>query len=102
MKIEGTIVAMVTPFTEDDEVDEAGLRENINYLIENGVDGLLVAGTTGESATITHEEQRKLIDILVDEVNGRVKAIAGAGSNSSRRPWDLSSTLNQQVQTPPW
>jgi len=89
MKIEGTIVAMVTPFTEDDEVDEAGLRENINYLIENGVDGLLVAGTTGESATITHEEQRKLIDILVDEVNGRVKAIAGAGSNSSREALGL-------------
>src|SRR5690606_27358777 len=54
-----------------------------------GVDGLLVAGTTGESAKITHEEQRKLIDILVDEVNGRVKAIAGAGSNSSREALGL-------------
>lgn len=89
MKIEGTVVAMVTPFTEDDRVDEAGLRENINYLIENGVDGLLVAGTTGESATITHEEQRRMIDILVDEVNGRVKTIAGAGSNSSREALGL-------------
>ncbi|MDI9614210.1 4-hydroxy-tetrahydrodipicolinate synthase [Methanothermobacter sp.] len=89
MNIEGTVVAMVTPFTEDDRVDEAGLRENINYLIENGVDGLLVAGTTGESATITHEEQRRMIDILVDEVNGRVKTIAGAGSNSSREALGL-------------
>lgn len=68
MKIEGTIVAMVTPFTKDDEIDEEGMRENINYLIEKGVDGLLAAGTTGESATITHEEHRRLIDILVDEV----------------------------------
>ena len=89
MNLKGTTVAMVTPFTKEDGVDEAGMRENINYLIDNGVDGLLVAGTTGESATITHDEQRKMIDILVDEVNGRVKAIAGAGSNSSKEALGL-------------
>jgi 4-hydroxy-tetrahydrodipicolinate synthase len=89
MNLKGTTVAMVTPFTKDDRVDEAGMRENINYLIDNGVDGLLAAGTTGESATITHDEQRKMIDILVDECNGRVKAIAGAGSNSSKEALGL-------------
>ena len=89
MNFKGTTVAMVTPFTKEDGVDEAGMRENINYLIDNGVDGLLAAGTTGESATITHDEQRKMIDILVDEVNGRVKAIAGAGSNSSKEALGL-------------
>lgn len=89
MSLEGTIVAMVTPFTKEDEVDEAGMRENINYLIDRGVDGLLVAGTTGESATITHDEQRRMIDILVDEVNGKVKAVAGAGSNSSKEALGL-------------
>jgi 4-hydroxy-tetrahydrodipicolinate synthase len=89
MNLKGTTVAMVTPFTKDDGVDEAGMRENINYLIDNGVDGLLAAGTTGESATITHDEQRKMIDILVDEVNGRVNAIAGAGSNSSKEALGL-------------
>jgi len=89
MSLKGTIVAMVTPFTKEDEVDEAGMRENINYLIDRGVDGLLVAGTTGESATITHDEQRKMIDILVDEVNGKVNAIAGAGSNSSKEALGL-------------
>jgi 4-hydroxy-tetrahydrodipicolinate synthase len=89
MKIEGTIVAMITPFTTDDGVDEEGMRENINYLIDRGVEGLLAAGTTGESATITHDEQRKMMDILVDEVAGRVKAIAGAGSNSSKESLDL-------------
>ena len=83
MNLEGTFVAMITPFTSDDEVDEEGMRKNINYLIENGVDGIVVAGTTGESATITHEEQEKMIDILIDEVNGRVTTIAGAGSNST-------------------
>jgi 4-hydroxy-tetrahydrodipicolinate synthase len=89
MKLEGTIVAMVTPFNDKDEVNENGIRENINYLIEQGVDGVLAAGTTGESATITHDEQRKMIDIMVDEVNGRIKCIAGAGSNSSKEALGL-------------
>ncbi len=89
MKIEGTIVAMITPFTSDDEVDEDGLRENMNYLIENGVDGLLIAGTTGESATITHEEQRRMISLLIEEVDGRVTTIAGAGSNSTKEALEL-------------
>ncbi|AEG17761.1 4-hydroxy-tetrahydrodipicolinate synthase [Methanobacterium paludis] len=89
MKLEGTIVAMVTPFNKDDGVDETGMRENINYLIDGGVDGILAAGTTGESATITHDEQKKMIDILVDEVNGKVAAVAGAGSNSSKEALGL-------------
>ena len=89
MNIEGTIVAMITPFTSDDEIDEEGYRSNINYLIENGVDGLLAAGTTGESATITHEEQRRLIEILVEETDGRVATIAGAGSNSTKEALGL-------------
>ncbi|MDI6644884.1 MAG: 4-hydroxy-tetrahydrodipicolinate synthase [Methanobacteriaceae archaeon] len=89
MKIEGTTVAMITPFTSNDEVDEIGMRQNINYLIENGVNGLLAAGTTGESATITHDEQKKMIDILIDEVDGRVTTVAGAGSNSSKEALDL-------------
>lgn len=89
MKLEGTIVAMVTPFNSEDEVDQEGMRENINYLIDRGVEGVLAAGTTGESATITHLEQRKMMDILVDEVQGKVKAIAGAGSNSSKESLGL-------------
>jgi len=89
MKLKGTIVAMITPFNSEDEVDQAGMRENINYLIDRGVEGVLAAGTTGESATITHVEQRKMMDILVDEVSGRVKAVAGAGSNSSKESLSL-------------
>lgn len=84
MNFEGTAVAMITPFTENNEFDEEGYRENINFLIKNGVDGLLAAGTTGESATITIPEQKMLIDTLIEEVNGRVATIAGAGSNSTK------------------
>lgn len=89
MKLEGTFVAMATPFTEDNQIDEEGYRSNINFLIENGVDGLLAAGTSGESATITHEEQKKLIEILIDEAKGRVITLAGAGSNSTKESLDL-------------
>ena len=54
MKFEGTYVAMVTPFDENKQIDEEGFRSNINYLIDQGVDGLVGAGTTGESATLNH------------------------------------------------
>jgi 4-hydroxy-tetrahydrodipicolinate synthase len=89
MKLEGTTVAMVTPFTREDTVDEEGMRENMNYLLERGVNGLLAAGTTGESATITHQEQKKMMEILVDEVKGKVACVAGAGSNSSKEALGL-------------
>jgi 4-hydroxy-tetrahydrodipicolinate synthase len=65
------------------------MRENMNYLLERGVNGLLAAGTTGESATITHQEQKKMMEILVDEVKGKAAAVAGAGSNSSKEALDL-------------
>ncbi|WP_458406359.1 4-hydroxy-tetrahydrodipicolinate synthase [Methanobrevibacter sp.] len=90
MKFEGTYVAMVTPFTKDGEIDEEGFRSNINYLIEKGVSGLVGAGTTGESATLNHEEHHKVIEILVDEVDGRVETVAGTGSNSTSEALSLT------------
>ena len=90
MKFEVTYVAMVTPFTNDLEIDEEGFRSNINYLIDKGVTGLVGAGTTGESATVSHEEHQRIIDILVDEVNGRVETIAGTGSNATSEALSLT------------
>ncbi len=90
MNFEGTYVAMVTPFTKDKEIDEEGFRSNINYLIDQGVNGLVGAGTTGESATISHEEHQRVIEILVDEVNGRVETIAGTGSNATSEALSLT------------
>ena len=83
MNFEGTYVAMVTPFNEDKQIDEEGFRSNINYLIDQGVNGLVGAGTTGESATLNHEEHQRVIEILIDEVNGRVQTVAGTGSNAT-------------------
>ncbi|MBR5953851.1 MAG: 4-hydroxy-tetrahydrodipicolinate synthase [Methanobrevibacter sp.] len=90
MNFEGTYVAMVTPFDSKGDIDEEGFRSNINYLIDKGVNGLVGAGTTGESATITHDEHKKIIEILVDEVDGRVETIAGTGSNSTSEALDLT------------
>ena len=90
MSFQGTAVAMITPFTSDNKIDEEGYRSNINFLIENGVDGLLACGTTGESATMSHEEHRKLLEILIDEVDGRVATIAGTGSNSTEEALGLT------------
>ena len=56
MRFEGTAVAMVTPFHEDGTIDEEGYRQNINWLIDQDVDGLVAAGTTGESATLSHHD----------------------------------------------
>ena len=83
MNLNGTHVAMITPFDKDGNIDEEKYRNLIDFLIENNVDGVVAASTTGESATITHEEQQKVIDIMIDQVNGRVTTIAGAGSNAT-------------------
>ena len=90
MNFEGTYVAMVTPLTEDKQIDEEGFRHNINYLIDRGVTGLVGAGTTGESATLNHDEHQEVIEILVDEVNGRVVTIAGTGSNATSEAISLT------------
>lgn len=89
MNLNGTHVAMITPFDKDGNIDEEKYRNLIDFLIENNVDGVVAAGTTGESATITHEEQQKVIDIMIDQVNGRVTTIAGAGSNATAEAQNL-------------
>jgi len=80
--LKGSIVAIVTPM-KNQEVDEAKLRELVDYQIEKGTDGIVPCGTTGESATLTYEEHCKVIDIVIDQAKGRVPVIAGTGSNST-------------------
>ncbi|HQK79076.1 MAG TPA: dihydrodipicolinate synthase family protein, partial [Syntrophales bacterium] len=78
----GAIVAIVTPF-KNGRVDEEKLRELIEFQIENGTDGIVPCGTTGESPTLSHEEHDRVIEITVDAVKKRVPVIAGTGSNST-------------------
>jgi len=82
MKLEGSMVALVTPFTES-EVDFEALRRLIDFQIENGTQGLIPCGTTGESPTLAHDEHDRVIEVTVEQSAGRVPVIAGTGSNST-------------------
>lgn len=79
----GSFTALVTPF-KNGELDEAGLRALVNWQIEQGSNGLVPVGTTGESPTLSHEEHNRVTEWCVEEARGRVPVIAGAGSNSTR------------------
>jgi 4-hydroxy-tetrahydrodipicolinate synthase len=89
MQITGAITALVTPM-RNGTVDEDAYRAFIEWQIEQGIDGLVPCGTTGESATLTHEEHQKVIRICIEQVNGRVPVIAGAGSNSTDEAIELT------------
>jgi 4-hydroxy-tetrahydrodipicolinate synthase len=88
------LTAMVTPFNHNDEVDLNATRTLVNYLIANGSDGLVIAGTTGESPTLTAEEKVDLFKIVVEVVDGRVPVIAGTGSNNTK----ASISLTKQAE----
>lgn len=81
--LEGSIVALVTPFNDDGSVDFEALDSLIEFQIENGTDGILTLGTTGESSTMSHEEDNEVCRFVVEHVGGRVPVIAGSGSNST-------------------
>ncbi|MEM2926200.1 MAG: 4-hydroxy-tetrahydrodipicolinate synthase [Candidatus Bathyarchaeia archaeon] len=74
--LEGIIPALVTPFTPNDEVDEAALRKLIRYVLENGVHGVMTTGGNGEFPHLLREERMKVLEVTVDEVDGRVPVIA--------------------------
>jgi 4-hydroxy-tetrahydrodipicolinate synthase len=91
-EIGGVITAMVTPFAEDGSVDEGAARNLASHLADNGSHGLVVAGTTGESPTLSDEEKLGLLDAVKDEVGDRATIIAGTGSNDTRHSEHLSAS----------
>ena len=82
LSIEGAYPALITPFTKDDKVDVEGLRRLVEYTVEGGVAGIVPCGTTGESATLSREEHKRVVDVVVD--CSKVPVIAGTGSNNTR------------------
>lgn len=80
---QGAITAIITPFTTDGQIDEARLREQVEFQITNGIDGLVPVGTTGESPTLSHKEHNQVVDIVASQTDGRVPVIAGTGSNNT-------------------
>ena len=86
----GSNVALITPF-KDNELDVEAYIKLIHFHIENGTSGLVPAGTTGESPTLTHEEHQKVIDLCIKESNGKIPVIAGTGSNSTAEAISLTA-----------
>lgn len=82
MQFKGAFTALVTPFRKGC-VDEDGYRQLIEWQVVQGIHGLVPCGTTGESATLSHEEHERVIEICIDQVKGRVPVLAGAGSNNT-------------------
>src|SRR5699024_3074226 len=82
--------ARITPVDENGKIDIKATRELVNYLIANGRDGLVVAGTRGESPTLTEEEKLDLFSYVSKVVQGRVPVIAGTGSNSTNASINLT------------
>jgi len=81
----GVIPALVTPFNREDEsINEENLRNLVNHLIEQGVTGLVPCGTTGEFVNMSYKERLRVIEIVVDEANGRVPVIAGTGESGTK------------------
>ncbi|MGD0716645.1 MAG: 4-hydroxy-tetrahydrodipicolinate synthase [Halobacteriota archaeon] len=88
MRFKGVYPAMVTPFTDEEEIDVEGMRSNIAYLEKGGVAGLVPCGSTGESATLSFDEHKKLVEVTVDAAS--VPVIAGTGSNNTAEAVELT------------
>lgn len=86
----GAGVAIITPFNEDGSVNYGKLNELVDFQIDNGVDSIIICGTTGESSTLTEQEHKDVIRACVEYVGGRVPVIAGTGSNSTHTAIELS------------
>ena len=86
----GSMTAIVTPFTASGEVDEKGFRDLIDWQIEEGTKVIVPVGTTGESATLSHDEHMLVTEIAVEQVAGRVPVMAGAGSNNTIEAVELA------------
>ena len=88
--IAGSIVALVTPMLEDGSIDYAGLRKLIDWHIAEGTNCLGVVGTTGESPTVSIEENCEVIRVAVEHAKGRIPVMAGTGANSTSEAIELS------------
>ncbi len=93
-KFHGALVALVTPFI-DGKLDEQGLKDLIEFQIKNGTHGIVPVGTTGESATLSFDEHKKVVDITVKTVNGRVPVVAGTGANSTLEAIELTESARE-------
>ena len=86
----GVIPAVLTPFDENEEIDELGMRQLVSYLIEKGVDGLYITGSTGEGFTMSNEERKRVAEIVMDETQGRVPVVVHIGAIGTKLSIELA------------
>ncbi len=98
-RLRGCGTALVTPFTRDGAVDVAALRRLVAWQLAEGVHFVVPCGSTGEAATLTADEHRRVVEIVVDEVAGRVPVLAGAGSNDTRKAIEVSHAMRDAGAT---
>jgi len=94
-RFRGTTVALITPFDREKKVDENRLRRFVDWQIENKTDVVLACGTTGESATLSHDEHHRVMDVVIDQAGGRVPVLCGAGSNATHEALSLTAYAEQ-------
>jgi 4-hydroxy-tetrahydrodipicolinate synthase len=93
-KFHGALVALVSPFI-DGQLDEQGLIDLIEFQIENGTHGIVPVGTTGESTTVSFDEHKKIVDLTVRTVNGRIPVVAGAGANNTLEAIEFTESAKE-------
>ncbi len=91
----GTATAIVTPFLKDGAIDETSLRRLVDHQLKGNIEAIVPVGSTGEGATLSDDEQARVIEIVVDKVNGKIPVIAGASSNDTRRAVALAKKAAQ-------
>ncbi len=97
--LRGCGTALATPFTKSGEIDEQGLRDFVEWQVTEGIHFVVPCGSTGEAATMTSEEHRRVVEITVDQVKGRVPVAAGAGSNDTKKAIALSKEMRDAGAT---
>ena len=94
-KLKGTFVVMVTPFTDKEDLDEKGLRQNIGWYLKEGIHGVICNGSTSEFANLAKEERKAVIDIVVDAVKGRVPVMSGTAAHSTRETIEMTAYAHE-------
>src|SRR5689334_21652171 len=90
MNFEGAYTALITPFTKAGGLDEKSLRRLVAMQLKAGIAGLIPCGSTGEAATLTHEEHRRVIELVCEEARGEAPVIAGVGTNATWKALELA------------
>ncbi len=95
MLFSGTGTAIITPFTSENEIDYPALKKILNSQIKNGIDAIILLGTTGESPVISLDERKKLTEVTMEEIGGKAKVIVGTGTNNTKNVVELNKIAEE-------